>query len=259
MVTLEWDCERTDGVTLVRAYVTADRPHRVRLENCLDGPVWPPRRRGQVAAGWDEDGFEGVVTPGERLVAGYATPARPADPPVTLARSDPVTGGYPGENGASPTPRADEPATPAGVVRSLGDPTVPRDAVPVPEGDRTGAVAPDQNRTSTPAADRDVAPAAEGPSSSVDGADAGDRPVAETEPATDGDAPPLVPGPVRAWLADVQRRALAAEASSGEGALAAAVAVDREALARVARRVETLRGQTGGERTADPHEATHDR
>jgi hypothetical protein len=172
MVTLDWDIERTDGVTLVRVYVTADWPRRVRVENRLDGPVWPPRRRGRPAAGWDDDGFEGIVTPENRLVAGYATPARPADPPVELVREEPaepgtdatpgLAGTDPGRlspapdggsadatvddaasGGATDTPvrlgspevgaPADAEPTPAGVVRSLGDPLVPRDAVPVPD------------------------------------------------------------------------------------------------------------------------------
>ncbi|MEF8851536.1 MAG: hypothetical protein V5A28_03815 [Haloarculaceae archaeon] len=90
MVTLNWETERTDGVTLVRLYVTAEHRRRVRVENHLDGPVWPPRREGQPAAGWDGDAFEGVVTPDDRLVAGYATPAPPADPPAEVVSEEPA-------------------------------------------------------------------------------------------------------------------------------------------------------------------------
>jgi len=90
MVTLDWETDRTDGVTLVRLYVTAEDRRRVRIENRLDGPVWPPREEGQPAAGWDDDAFEGVVAPDHRLVAGYATPAQPADPPAEVVDDDPA-------------------------------------------------------------------------------------------------------------------------------------------------------------------------
>jgi len=90
MVTLDWETERTDGVTLVRLYVTSEYRRHVRVENRLDGPVWPPRREGQPAAGWDGDTYEGVVTPDDRLVAGYATPAPPADPPAAVVGEEPA-------------------------------------------------------------------------------------------------------------------------------------------------------------------------
>jgi len=90
MVTLDWETDRTDGVTLVRLYVTAEDRRRVRIENRLDGPVWPPREEGQPAAGWDDDTFEGVVAPDHRLVAGYATPAQPADPPAEVVTDEPA-------------------------------------------------------------------------------------------------------------------------------------------------------------------------
>jgi len=171
MVTLDCETERTDGVTLVRLYVTAEHRRRVRVENRLDGPVWPPRREGQPAAGWDGDTFEGVVAPDERLVAGYATPAPPADPPAEVVGDDPAAPGTPagpvGVEGGERTPadraraadggeteravggsdvagvpsldggtegeREGDDPTPADVVRSLGDPVVPREAVPFPD------------------------------------------------------------------------------------------------------------------------------
>jgi len=142
MVTLEWTLDRTEGVTFVRAYVTAGRACRVRVENCLDGAVWPPRRRGQPAAGWDGDGFEGVAAPNARLVGGYATPAPPEEPPVELAVAERVDES-PEQSGGGPTaPDTTVPtveSTPAGVVRALGTPLVPRDAVPVPERDECAA------------------------------------------------------------------------------------------------------------------------
>jgi hypothetical protein len=154
MVTLEWDLDRTDGVTFVRAYVTAGRACRVRVENRLDGPVWPPRRRGQPAAGWDGDGFEGVAAPNARLVGGYATPAPPEEPPVELAVAEHVDEA-PEQSVAVPNaPDVTVPtveSTPAGVVRTLGNPLVPRDAVPVPEqGDRDDGDAGDRTTTRRP-------------------------------------------------------------------------------------------------------------
>jgi len=101
MVTLDWETDRTEGVTLVRLYVTAENRRQVRIENRLDGPVWPPREEGQPAAGWDGDTFEGVVAPDHRLVAGYATPAPPADPPAEIVADDPAdTGTSPGPLGS---------------------------------------------------------------------------------------------------------------------------------------------------------------
>ena len=131
MVTLDWETERTDGVTLVRLYVTSEYRRRVRVENRLDGPVWPPRREGQPAAGWDGDAFEGVVTPGERLVAGYATPAQPTDPPAEVVADDPADAETaPGPVGAEAvqaggtTGSPSERTTSAGVGSSSADSTV---------------------------------------------------------------------------------------------------------------------------------------
>lgn len=139
MVSLSWTTRRQGGVTLVEVRVAADRARRVRLANCLDGPVWPPRRQGIPEAGWDEDGVEVDVPADGQVALGYATPADPADPPVEVARTDPVapTEGFGG--------RADVPdiePTPAGVVRALGDPRPPRDAVPAPDADRPGRDGP---------------------------------------------------------------------------------------------------------------------
>ena len=141
MVTLDWDLDRADGVTFVRAYVTARRARRVRVENRLDGPVWPPRRRGQPAAGWEDGGFEGVTAPGERLVGGYATPAPPREPPVELVVADPVDcaddgDATPGVTDWNASVPAVEP-TPGDIVRTLGNPVVPRDAVPLADDGAT--------------------------------------------------------------------------------------------------------------------------
>jgi hypothetical protein len=114
MVSLDCHTSRAGDATLVELLVTADTPTRVRIENCLDGPVWPPRKQSVPAEGWDEDGFEGKVR--DRLVLGYATPAEPADTPARIVTTEPATD-------------ADSALTPRDLVRSLGDPRPPRDAV----------------------------------------------------------------------------------------------------------------------------------
>lgn len=112
---IEWTATAAGEVTLVSVVGTNeyDEPARFRVVNRLHGPVWPPRRGGQPAAGWDEDGYEGVVDPGDQIVLGYATPAEPRDPPVELARVEP----------AGPT--SDTPG-PADVVRTFDDGRPPR-------------------------------------------------------------------------------------------------------------------------------------
>lgn len=101
---MELECSmQVEGqITLVSLVVTNhhDEAARFRLENRLDGPVWPPRRGGQPEAGWDGAGYEGVLEPGEERVLGYATPADPRSPPTELARVEPVahTGQPPGSS-----------------------------------------------------------------------------------------------------------------------------------------------------------------
>lgn len=228
MVTLEWSCERSEGVTLVSLVVAADRPCRVRVENRLDGPVWPPRRRGQPAAGWDGDAFEGTVPAEGRLTVGYATPARPADPPAAVVSTAPAAGSDRAEDSPSSGPAPAVEPTPAGVVRDLGDPLVPRDGVPLAEPDCADPPETGGERGS------DEEPEAGG----------GDRPV---DPPLDSERF-VVPGAVRAWLRDVEER-LGADPGRPEGrtarsnpdaALGAAVAADRRALGRVRERIEQL-------------------
>ena len=115
MATLDWHVTSQGGVTLVRLLVTSEASERVRVTNCLDGPVWPPRRQGIPEEGWDEDGYEGSVDADERLVLGYACPAEPSEPPARLTSL-----------GADDTDGA---VTARDVVRTLGDPSPPRDAV----------------------------------------------------------------------------------------------------------------------------------
>lgn len=89
MPTVSTETMRTGGVTLVEVRVTAEAPHRIRLESRLDGPIWPPRSGGTVAAGWDQRGLTRVVPAGVTGI-GFATPATPAAPAVELTTANPT-------------------------------------------------------------------------------------------------------------------------------------------------------------------------
>lgn len=146
MVTLDWQLERTGEVTLVELSVHSDRAQRVRIESRLT-PVWPPRRQGIPIRGWHGDCFEGTVDGDRPLVVGYATPARPAEPPAEVTET-----GRP----------SDEELTPRSLVRTLGDARPPRDVLPEPTGSEPAsfrAVATDGAR---PVPDGLAAPADDG-------------------------------------------------------------------------------------------------
>ena len=115
MATLDFHCRTAGEVTLVELCVTATRPRRVRVENRLEGAVWPPRTDGVPEPGWDEHGFEGRVESDTPLVLGYASPAEPAEPPAHIAEE------------GEPTDR--EP-TPQAVVKALGRREPPQEAMP---------------------------------------------------------------------------------------------------------------------------------
>lgn len=129
MASLDWHLTRTDGVTLVELIVTGGPGERIRLESNVE-PVWPPRRQGVPAAGWDGTGFSGTVEAGEQLVVGYASPAEPVEPPATLV--------------APRDPGADREVDARDLIRTLGDPR--------PVG---AAVRPDSQRVLSVDADRD--------------------------------------------------------------------------------------------------------
>ena len=205
-------------------------------------------------------------------MAGYATPAQPADPPAEVVADDPAAPGTPagpvGVEGGERTPAdraraadggettravggsdvANVPSlaggggdpTPADVVRSLGDPVVPREAVPVPDVQGTD---PDESPGGSPSGD-------EGDDTFAPGDGAASRvPDPDGAAAPPTDAALVVPGAVRAWLRDVDRRLgaverrQAAEGTDPDPTLQVAVAGDRRALARVADRVESLVGR----------------
>lgn len=119
MPDLTAETRRIDGVTYVECRLRAREPHRIVLENRLDGPVLPPRSRGVPERGWDETGFEGRIDAGVTGL-GYATRAPAEGSPVALVSAEPA-----------PAPESGIERSPKGVVRALGDPRPPRDAVPV--------------------------------------------------------------------------------------------------------------------------------
>lgn len=111
-----------DEITFVSLVVTndADEPRRFRVATLQDGPLWPPRVHGIVAAGWDEAGYEGVLDAGASQPLGYASPAPAADPPAEIVWTEPAGDSEP------------EGRSSAAILRSLGDPRPPAD-VTVPD------------------------------------------------------------------------------------------------------------------------------
>lgn len=147
MATLDWSLARVDEVTFVELVVTSDIDERVEIESNLQ-PVWPPRRRGRPAAGWDETGVTGVVTADDPLVLGYASPAEPVDPPAELTDCQPVTAA----ESASGDAGSDDTPSPQLLVQALGAAEPPRDAIPVPEtGDATTQPQPAPDATAATA------------------------------------------------------------------------------------------------------------
>ena len=94
MPTLNATVINGERATFVEAVVRADRPHRIRIEPCFNGVIWPPRTGGRFAAGWDEQGLTTTVGTGGTAV-GFATPVQPDGPPVTIVRSEPLSSDLP--------------------------------------------------------------------------------------------------------------------------------------------------------------------
>lgn len=90
MPTLSIETTRAGRVTFVEVFLEADRPHRVRVESRLDGPVLPPREAGRPAEGWDATGVTRVVETGVTPL-GFATTAPIREPAVELVDATPVT------------------------------------------------------------------------------------------------------------------------------------------------------------------------
>ncbi|QLH80148.1 hypothetical protein [Halosimplex pelagicum] len=108
-----------NGVTFVTATVSHDRgtAQVVRLENRLDGPVWPPRVGDQTAPAWTDGTWEARVGPDQALGVGYATPAPPLEDGAPLSVVSVTRAG--GTDGADPE----------AVLASLDDWSPPSDAL----------------------------------------------------------------------------------------------------------------------------------
>lgn len=94
MPTLTVETVRGDHATFVEAVLEAERPHRVRIESNVDGPIWPPRTDGRIADGWDENGLTTEIDAGSTAI-GFATSAGPIDGSIEIARSEPIPDGPP--------------------------------------------------------------------------------------------------------------------------------------------------------------------
>ncbi|MFB6301257.1 MAG: hypothetical protein ABEH78_00105 [Haloferacaceae archaeon] len=156
MLDAEWSVEAVAEVALVEVSVhnptAVDR--RVRVENRLDGPTLPPRSEGVPEAGWDADGYTGVVPADGTIRLGYASPATATDPPVVVEDEGRVdtTGDA---DGHVATGDADA----AAAVRLLGDGSPPADALPTGGTGMVGegASAPGTTRGAPPTCATDAA------------------------------------------------------------------------------------------------------
>lgn len=126
MPELRYRCRELGGVALVELAVESERPQRVRVRvTCRS--VWPPRRHGRLAAGWDEGTVTGVAGPDGRFVAGFATPAPAADPPAEIVETAPADGAVDRTDGTDRI--GTEEVTPTAVARALGEAGPPAAAV----------------------------------------------------------------------------------------------------------------------------------
>lgn len=229
MVYLETNTDRRDGVTLVEGWVEneGDGHRRIAVETELGGPIWPPRREGVPKRGWDrEEGrLTATISPGERYGFGFATPAAPSDPPVTLVRDEPAepSGGIEG--------------SPAGVVRALGDPSPPVDLSSPPDapGER---VERDENRRPPPEDSNDTGavPAGTGADRAKSRADR-----TRSEGDADGTKSGAIGGypAVTAWLSAVEDR-IDRAGTDGNGSGETTLAGDADRLRSVAGRAVRL-------------------
>ena len=215
---VEFDCTASghDGVTLVTVHLRdIDVPTRVRVQNRLDGPVWPPRSEGVPEAGWTDTGFAGVVGKGSHAL-GYATPAPPTGDPAELVEAVP-------EPDSDPVWTATE--TPDDVVRRLGDAAPPADAVPAgSRGESTTGIGPDDSGDG--AVTTDDGKAASYPASSGTDFEETQQTPEHPHHTTDESAP--IPTAVEPWLTEMACRVDHVEALSAAQTLPAATAAVRE-------------------------------
>jgi hypothetical protein len=184
MPTLDWACDRTDGVTFVELRVTGETGQRVRVESTLE-PVWPPRRQGQPAAGWAGTSFEGEIEDGS-LVVGYASPAEPSDPPAELQEVS----------------TAEETIDPGDVVRALGPGTPPRDAVPR----EVGSVADEESGQP-----KQIASAGGQMEQTATTEQQNHQTASSPEPPDSNEPTPGLPPAVEAYFTAIEQRLVAAE------------------------------------------------
>lgn len=252
-VTLDGRTRIEEGVALVSLRLSNTEPiaRGVRIANRLDGAVLPPRRRGRPEPGWSAEGFVGVVDAEDELALGYAcelqSPDAGAEPPAELVEvSDPAdaeptpmdraVGGLPGA-------RPPRDAVVAGETGVVGTPTV-RSATSELFTEPAGSE-PDETRPNDDPGG--------GPGDTEDGS--GDRPAAGIDPPAGDDPAGSLPPAVRRYLADAEARIGRAEtfetgslteatelleAGVDPAGLAALVAVDGRALARLADRADAL-------------------
>lgn len=216
MLDAEWSVDEVAEVALVEVSVhnptAVDR--RVRVENELDGPTLPPRTEGVPEAGWDADGYAGVVPAGDRLRLGFASPAPAAEPPVAVEDAGRVDGDA----------SADGPDA-AAALRMLGDGSPPADALPAAEpvdGAPTGSI--DGTNASEPVArDGPTAAATDADVSASVGPAGGESATGPT--TADVDPAPGATGPTSA-TGDPGAGAVEGEASAGDGSESAAASVE---------------------------------
>lgn len=222
MVTFDCRAERVDDVTLVTATVSdIAEPTRITVRNCLDGPLWPPTTQGVPAAGWSEDGFEGVIRPGTRAL-GYATPAQPSAQPAELVSAAP----------ASDNTVADERLDSANaVLRELGDPSPPAAAVPTTESVEAAEAASAGSPGLTLEQDTKLQPE-------------GCQPSAESRTVAGHQPDQQPPDAVSQWLETVARRVDRAERLAEVDSLSAATAAVRAAGGLSGVRTVAARGDT---------------
>jgi hypothetical protein len=248
MVSLSWSMETQREVTLVTVTLTGETTRQAVTLTCeVAGPVWPPRRNGVPAPGWDDDAVRKVVPPGEQVGVGFATPAAPEEPPVAITHQEVVV-----------TDESDwttDGASPAAALRQLRDPAPPRDAVPLPTAT--------EQRVADGRAEDECPPRA--------GVGTGEEPTDEptgdpdrnARPAN-GSSPGELPPPCQAWLERVAGRVEQAEQLAaaetlpeatdamhtvggidGAKTLETELEADAATLAAVAERAETLASRAG--------------
>jgi hypothetical protein len=260
------------GVTLVRVELHSDVSVAlaVRIINELDGPVLPPRREGVPAAGWDRDGFHGVIPAEGQLGVGYACPTPNHEQRDGDASEDPAAVSVellgPADSEECDSDRV------AAAVRSLGRAGPPADAVPTTAGDgrgrgaelvtAAGGIVEKVERSGTESDALQTADDASNANHDVLRNDVLRRPG-----DGEGDEDPDLPPAIDRWLAEVETRvehaegltdasasgaAATLEAGGGLDALAdlpESLAWDLDALRAVADRIDDLQARATA---ADP-------